>query len=80
MVYEAGTVCFGTQVYDVDHKLRIDRVMRVDTDNGVVVCAQIPFHVLNGEVATYTLKFRSIHAIYGGSPIPCLFHCYGEIQ
>jgi len=79
MIFQAGSVCPKTEVYDVNRIQKIERVIQIDTKIGEVVCAQIPLHVVDGKVATYTLKFRSVHAIYGGSPVPCLFHCYGEI-
>jgi hypothetical protein len=80
MIYTSSNVEFQTNAYAVDRMRKLECVIRIDTGKGEVVCAQIPFHVIDGEVATYTLNFRSIYAIHGGKPRPCLFHCYGEIE
>lgn len=69
----------GANVYDVDRVERLALVISVDTGTGEVVCAYFPVRTDGNRVATFTLKFRSIYPISGGSPWPCLFHCYGRI-
>ena len=70
----------GAKVVDIDTKAEIKHVFSVDTQKGEVVCAHMPLRVTPAhEVETYTLRYRHIAPIYGGSPSPCLFHCYGNL-
>lgn len=78
MIYNHENVLTSTSVFDVDAVSKIDQVISIDTEAGELVCAHQPLRVRAGEVDTFTIKFKSIYAISGGSPWPCLFHCYGR--
>ena len=78
MIYGPNNCQGGTLVFDVDHRERLDQVLSVNTESGVVVCCHKPIRVVDGEVAHYTVKFRSIYAIRGLDRLPGLFHCYGR--
>lgn len=70
----------GAKVVDIDTKAKIKQVFSVDTQKGEVVCAHMPLRITPAhEVETYTLRYRHIAPIYGGSLRPCLFHCYGNL-
>lgn len=71
----------GATTHEVDTKLRIERVMQVDTDKNEVQAALHPYRLTHdGEsVETETIRYRSIYPIYAGSTKPCAFHCYGRI-
>jgi len=70
----------GATVYDVDTLEKIGRVREVDTETGEVVCHHEPIRVNHrgDDVETFTIRFTSIHPIFGGGQVPCLFHCYGR--
>ena len=71
----------GATVTDVDRKEKLLQVMMVDTERGEVECAFKPIRVNHlGEVDTFKVRFRTISPIFGGSPYPCLFHCYGRLS
>lgn len=72
----------GAKVFDIGTCEQIRLVMSVDTDAGIVVAAHDPLrlHPNREEVETYEIRFRSIHAIRGGSDKPVLFHCYDRLQ
>ena len=67
----------GTSVVDVDKRETLKMVMTINTETGEVECYHQPFDVF---CQTYTIKFRSIYPIYGGSPVPGMFHCYGRLS
>lgn len=80
MRYGPHNVALGTSVYDVDAKLKIDRVLEVNADAGwVKVHAQPLARTAAGYLAQERIRFRAIHPIRGGLPVPCLFHCYGRL-
>jgi len=80
MIYESPDVMPSTTVYEVESGLRIDRVMSVDTTEGVVVVTEHPLRVTSERtVATHRLRFAAVHPIRGAFDRPCLFHCYGRI-
>lgn len=68
----------GASVWDIDTKSELRQVMSINTQTGEVVCAEMPLRVSANEVATFTVRYRTISPIYGGMPKPCLFHCYGK--
>lgn len=71
----------GALVIDVEAMTQLERVLRIDTASGEVVCAHQPARVDHrGELQTVTLRFRAIHPIYAGQLQPCLFHCYGRSE
>lgn len=80
MIYDQHNCQGGTLVFDVDRKLRIDRVLSIDTESGEVFCGHDPYRIVDGEVARYAIKFRSVYAIHDLDRLPGLFHCYGRIE
>ena len=65
-------------VMDVDAAVRIERVVEIDTETGMVTKHAEPVRInANGELETETVRYRSIYPIFGGSLYPVLFHCYG---
>jgi len=55
--------------------------VRIDTETGEVFrVTQPPRPDHEGNVATFTERYRSITPIFGGDIRPCLFHCYGRIE
>ncbi|MBB1602002.1 hypothetical protein [Variovorax sp. UMC13] len=71
----------GAVVFDVEATTQLERVLRIDTASGEVVCAHQPARIdQRGELQTVTLRFRAIHPIFAGQLQPCLFHCYGRIE
>jgi hypothetical protein len=79
-MFAPGDVMPKTSVYDADTGQQFKMVGLVNTDACEIVCFDQPFRVVGEEVATYTVRYEAIHAIYGGYPVPCLFICYGRIQ
>lgn len=80
--YSVRDVAFGTTVFDVDTKERIDHVMSIDTYSGELELCCMPPHLDpkdRNRIETHTIKFRSIYPISGGARLPCLFHCYGRL-
>jgi len=68
-------------VFDVEMMTQLERVLRIDTASGEVVCAHEPARIdQRGELQAVTLRFRAIHPIFAGQLQPCLFHCYGRIE
>ena len=56
----------------------LKHVLSVDTGTGEVECAHLPLEVsADGTIATYRVRFRAIHPIFGGNVLPQAFHCYG---
>ena len=78
MKYGPRECLFGALVFDVDRIERLDQVISVDTDAGEVICCHKPIRIVDGVVAQYPIKFRSIYAIRGLDQLPGLFHCYGR--
>lgn len=71
--------CHRATVHDVESLERLDYVVRIDTKESVVIQAVQPITLgPDGEIETYATKYRSIYPIYGGSPMPVAFHCYGK--
>lgn len=69
------------KVYDVDTKEELKHVASIDTETGEVTIFPLPVR-LNAdrtEVETYKVRYRTISPIFGGYPVPCLFHCYGRL-
>jgi hypothetical protein len=79
MLYN-GHNAVGATVYDVNTKAKLWQVVSVDTDKGEVVRHHEPIRVEGNEIATYTERYRSIHAIRGHEPRPVLFHCYDRLS
>lgn len=80
--YTVSDVAFGTTVFNVDTKERIDHVLSVDTHTGEleICCQPTRLHPADdSRVETCSLKFRAIHPIFSGGRLPCMFHCYGNI-
>lgn len=67
-------------VYDLDTGQKLTQVASIDTSTGEVVCFETPLRTAGYEVATYTLRYTTIYPIFGGSPWPVLFHCYGNLK
>ncbi|MBB1599491.1 hypothetical protein [Variovorax sp. UMC13] len=82
MKYGNGNVERSTLVYDVDRVERLNKVLSIDVDAGIVECCHEPLQLNHDgtEVASFQLRFRSIHAIFGGCRKPTLFHCYGRLE
>jgi hypothetical protein len=80
MIYDPSNVMKPAHAYDVQSQEQLGHVMSIDTETGEVVCADLPIRVNEQRdgVATHTLRFRTIYPIFGGYPLPCLFHCYGR--
>lgn len=68
----------GATVHDVEGGRRIDQVMSIDVDAGVVTVADQPVRLVGDEIATHVERYRSIYPIYGGRRSPQAFHCYGQ--
>lgn len=80
MLYNA-TNAAGAKVYDVEAEQQIVRVLEVNTRAGWVKVAPSPPKLdAQGRIAGERIRFRSIYAIQGLEPKPCLFHCYGRKQ
>lgn len=81
MKYGPGNVDLPAHTYDVDRVEQLKRVLWVDVESGVVECCHDPLRLNHDgtEADTYQLRFRSIHAIFGGRRKPTLFHCYGRL-
>ena len=79
-MFTPGNVMPKTSVYDAETGQQFKTVSLVNTDANEIVCFDQPLRVVGEEVATYTVRYEAIHAIYGGYPVPCLFICYGRIQ
>lgn len=80
MIYTPRNVSGNTKVYDMDRREQLQLVTSIDTQNGEVHCCHKPLQVIDDEVVTFMLKFRSVYAIFGGEPWPVLFHCYGRLE
>ncbi|WP_399677157.1 hypothetical protein [Xenophilus sp.] len=79
MRFGLHNVARGTRVYDVDSGEEVRRVLEVNTSaNWVKVHAEPLTVTAKGTVAERRIRFRAIHPIFAGSPVPCLFHCYGR--
>lgn len=68
----------GAQVIEVATLQKFDHVVSVDIDSGELMQAIQPLRLVGDEIATETVRFDTIHAIYGDSIAPQLFHCYGR--
>lgn len=79
MIYDRNNA-LGATVYDVDTRQKIMQVMQIDTDANELLCAYFPLRVVDERVDAYTIRYRAIHPIFGGSPWPVLFHCYGRVE
>lgn len=81
MLYNCGNTHPNTRVYDVDTKEEFKAVLYIDTDSGEMLMHTVPIEVDTNmnEVKTITMRYRTISAIFGGYPLPCLFHCYGRL-
>jgi hypothetical protein len=79
VIYDHSNALSAT-VYDVDTCEKIVQVISIDTQAGEVLCAYFPTRVVDDDVETYTIRYRAIHPIFGGSPWPVLFHCYGRVE
>lgn len=69
----------GSSVYDVETGEQLEHVISVDSDRGVANVAHHPLRLVGDEIDTYEARFRTIHPIYGGAPMPVLFPCYGRL-
>lgn len=68
------------KVYDVDTKEELKQVASIDTETGEAVVFRHPLKITaDGEAETYKVRYRTISPIFGGYPVPCLFHCYGRL-
>ena len=75
MIYSTHNVQLPAHAYDVDTMQEIRRVVEIDTASGVVRCVTEPPQIDHkGEVVHHTMRYRTIHAIFGGYRLPCLFH------
>ena len=78
MIFSAHNVDRAT-TYDIDSKEKISNVLMINTKTGAVVVAKQPVRLNHkGRVDRETIRFETIHPIYGGGTKPCLFHCYGR--
>ena len=78
MIYNHANCHNRTQVYDVDTKERITYVMSVDTDEMLLTVALVPTKWAGDRVASEPRQYTTIYPIFGGSPWPVMFHCYGR--
>ena len=79
MIYGPHNVARGTTVVDVEALEIFPLVESVDMRTNELTCFEQPLRVVGDDVARYSLRFRSIYPIFGGSPVPVLFHCYGRL-
>lgn len=70
----------GASVYDVETGEQLRYVEYVDALHGEVSQFEQPLRVDGDELVTFVTRFRTIYPIYGGAPIPQLFHCYGRVD
>lgn len=78
MIYNSNNAR-GSDVYDIDGRERIDCVIEIDVECGLVEVAKWPVRANHmGEIDRETIKFDSIRPIFGGGVTPCSFHCYGR--
>lgn len=68
----------GADVVDLATLQVLDHVVSVNIDTGEVLQAIQPLRLVGDEIATKTMRFDTIHPIYGDSITPQLFHCYGR--
>lgn len=78
MSYFTPDNAMGAHVYEVVTSRRIDHVLAVDTQAGVVVRARQPIRMVGDQLDSYIERYETIHPIYGGGVKPMLFHCYGR--
>ena len=78
-VWDASTP-MRAEVWDVDRVELLSEIVEIDTNRNTLAYAYKPLRLDGGDVATYEVAYRKIHAIYGGNPWPVLFHCYGRIE
>ncbi|WP_053842942.1 hypothetical protein [Paracidovorax avenae] len=79
MLYNHSNVMPRTAIYDMDANERIDLVLEINTQAGwVKVASDPPQADTKGRIVGKRIHFRSVHAIRGDEPAPCLFHCYGR--
>lgn len=80
MRYDPSNVARGCVADDIEGHTRLKHVLSVDTATGEVECAHLPLEVTaDGNIATYRVRFKSIHPIFGGKALPQAFHCYGPL-
>lgn len=80
MLYNAQNAR-GAKVHDMDASSEIPFVLKLNAGAGWVLVADQPPKVNQfGQVISRRIRFRSIYAIQGLEPMPCLFHCYGRLQ
>lgn len=79
-IFVPGDVMPKTSVYDAETGKKFNNVMLVDTYYNEIMLLHHPLRVIGEYVTTYTVRYKSIHAIYGDYPMPCLFICYGILN
>jgi hypothetical protein len=69
----------GATVHDIESRRKIDNVMELDDETGVILVCDIPFRLgSDGEVMKRELKFGRIWPIWAGGVCPVMFHCIGH--
>ena len=81
MIYDCSNTRRDAQIYDVDTKEEIRAVIQIDTDSGEMLMYTVPITIdtNTNEAEVVKVKYRTISPIFGGYPVPCLFHCYGRL-
>ena len=79
MIFNHDNVARLCRVFDVDAIQEISQVLNVDIERSEIEVAEVPLRLSGADqIATRRIAFRSIYPIYAGSPLPCMFHCYGR--
>lgn len=72
MIYD-HTNAYGARVFDVPSSSEVRDVISVDTDRMVVTVAEMPFRVIAGSVATFTIHPDAIRVVNDKRGWPVLF-------
>ena len=80
MIYDTSNAQ-GAKVYDIERSDELKRVLWIDGDKGEVVRANDPAFAHNGELVTFTDKFRTVFPIWRDDAKTQVqeFHCYGRM-
>ena len=80
MLYTPKNVQRSTTVCDLDSRVRLERVLAIDTEAGEIVVVRQPLIVTaSGDIATETLRYQSVWPIMDRG-VPCEFHCHGRLN
>lgn len=67
-------------VFDIANGVEIKQVESIDLNKAMLTIYEDPPQIINGEIDTFEMRFKSIHPIYGGSARPVSFHCYHRVD